>query len=178
MSENRQASCEERIESHMASRLADFAALNALIQSYDAETVIDALASYDEADEMIDGSMWADELRRALNARTDHGEESEQYGAALADVPERAADEIREAAMQRADEYPLHASRMIVHRVELSTGGPGDWLEVFCDADEPREILRVVYHFNDWFDHAERTLSGDEERAAADFASYVLALDA
>jgi hypothetical protein len=150
------------------------------MQVHDAETIVDTLLSVDEyeRDEYVDASMFGDEIRAAFVARDKHGEASEEYGAALVAIPDRAIDEIRDAAMQRADEYPLGASRMIVHRVELSTGGPGDWLEVFCDADEPHEINRVVYHFNDWFDHAERTLSGEEERVAADFASYVLALDA
>lgn len=43
-----------------------------------------------------------------------------------------------------------------VIRIDLSTGGPADWIEVWCD---DYGISEMVYHFSDWFDHAERKIS-------------------
>jgi hypothetical protein len=70
-------------------------------------------------------------------------------------------EERREQALEELSEYPLAVSMERVVRVDLSTGGPADWLELFYQADESRPH-RIVYHFADWFDHAERTLDGDE----------------
>ena len=56
-------------------------------------------------------------------------------------------------------EYPLGASVRYAVRVELSTGGPADYLEAIVDGDGG--ISRITYHFADWFDHAEQSLSGD-----------------
>ena len=78
--------------------------------------------------------------------------------------------EIGEQAQERIYEYPLGLSTYKVHRIDLSTGGPGDWLEVFVNDSA---IDRIVYHFNDWFDHAETTLSGADFDAAE---SFVMAL--
>lgn len=64
----------------------------------------------------------------------------------------------------RHAEYLLSIESYRTVRIDLSTGGPGDWFEVQLDSDnEPR---RIEYHFNDWFDHAARTLDGDEYDAA------------
>jgi len=55
-------------------------------------------------------------------------------------------------------EYSIHEfalgmdSKTIVN-ITLGTGGPGDYLE--CWLDESHKMYRVVYHFTDWFDHAE-----------------------
>lgn len=81
-------------------------------------------------------------------------------------------DEQQDAAIDRLREYPLAVSVRTVFRVDLSTGGPGDWFEVSCtggeerygggygiEGREPLEVESITYHFNDWFDHAERQLS-------------------
>lgn len=80
------------------------------------------------------------------------------------------------------DAYPLGVSRKAVFRVELSTGGPADWLEVICGntvadpygARGGLEVEEIVYHFADWFDHAERELSGEEFDAAERFVCSVV----
>ena len=52
-------------------------------------------------------------------------------------------------------ELPLGISKFLLVTIHLSTGGPGDWLE--CHVDEHGQgLFRVVYHYNDWFDHAEK----------------------
>lgn len=70
-------------------------------------------------------------------------------------------DERREQASNELWEYPLSVELVKVVRVDLSTGGPADWLELFYQGGDSRPS-RIVYHFADWFDHAERTLDGDE----------------
>lgn len=74
--------------------------------------------------------------------------------------------EVSEAAQERIYEYPLGLSTYKVHRIELSTGGPADYLEVFVDDGD---IQRIVYHFADWFDHASCALTGAEFDAAEAF---------
>jgi hypothetical protein len=81
------------------------------------------------------------------------------------------AEEVYEQAQERIYEYPLAVTTLRVHRIELSTGGPGDWLEALVDEDG--DITRIVYHFNDWFDHAEKTLEGAEYDTAE---AFVMAL--
>jgi hypothetical protein len=77
-----------------------------------------------------------------------------------------------EDASDRLAEYPLGLSVRRVMRVDLSTGGPGDWLEV--ELGDDNDVEDVTYHFNDWFDHAERRVREDSAlwRAAEYYAEY------
>src|SRR5262245_28145626 len=74
------------------------------------------------------------------------------------------SDEQREEREQELYEYPLDVSLVRMVRIDLSTGGPGDWLEVQLDSES--EAQRIEYHFAPWFDHASITLDGDEFEAA------------
>jgi hypothetical protein len=87
------------------------------------------------------------------------------------DTDAAATDDIADMAYERIYEYPLGIQTLRVHRIDISTGGPGDWLEAFVDDGE---ITRIVYHFNDWFDHAERTLDGAEFDTAARFVETLI----
>ena len=49
--------------------------------------------------------------------------------------------------------YPLAVQDYQVTKVELSWGGPSDFLKIF---HEGTEIYSVEYHFQDWFDGATR----------------------
>lgn len=62
------------------------------------------------------------------------------------------------------DEYrdPLSLEVKRSVRILLSTGGPGDWIDV--DVDEQGSILGGSYHNQDWFDHAEVELDDEELR--------------
>lgn len=84
-------------------------------------------------------------------------------------------DELNDAAQTAMWELPLGITTQTVHRIDLSMGGPADWLEVFADSDG--DITRVVYHFADWFDHAEVELQGHDLRVAEEFARTVIGLD-
>lgn len=81
-------------------------------------------------------------------------------------------DALMEQAQERIWEYPLGVSAHTVHRVELSYGGPQDYLEAHVDEDG--DIQRITYHFLDWFDGAVTTLSGDEFETAADFMRQII----
>jgi len=79
-------------------------------------------------------------------------------------------EEARENALEGWSEYPLGVEVKKVLRVDLSTGGPADWFEVILDTDGQPET--IMYVFQDWFDGARRSLSGDEFAAAWAFLSY------
>lgn len=64
------------------------------------------------------------------------------------------------------NEYPLGASLAIAVRVELSTGGPADYITATVDHGE---VTRAEYHFADWFDHAETALENDDLDVVAHF---------
>lgn len=49
--------------------------------------------------------------------------------------------------------YPLAVSTCKLTKIELSWGGPADFLEV---KHEGSEIYAVTYHLQDWFDGARR----------------------
>lgn len=79
------------------------------------------------------------------------------------------ADRAREAITEMRDEGNVSETVLAVDmittmRVQLSTGGPADYLT--CDVDtESRSIGDVTYHFADWFDHAERSVDPDSPLA-------------
>lgn len=64
------------------------------------------------------------------------------------------------------DLYVLSVTQEVVLRIDIGTGGPADWLEVFYGPKEYFEQstvpTRIIYHFADWFDHASKVLEGDE----------------
>lgn len=81
-----------------------------------------------------------------------------------------------ENAYEEMLEMPLAVERKIVYEVLLSTGGPGDWFECHLhDTGNPNipeyDIVRIVYHFQDWFDHAEVELYDNDFEVAKQFCS-------
>lgn len=81
-------------------------------------------------------------------------------------------DEIREEASEEAYEYPLGVSTSGVVRIDLSTGGPGDWIEVMLTGED---VQRIEYHFAPWFDHASITLEGDDFDVVDAFCRHLTA---
>ena len=49
-------------------------------------------------------------------------------------------------------EFPYEVQTLTVTKVVMSGGGPADWLEITRDGGNG--IVRVAYHFQDWFDGA------------------------
>lgn len=80
-------------------------------------------------------------------------------------MAERARDAITEMREGSLSETVLGVSTSVKMRVELSTGGPADYLTCELDTSD-RSIGDVTYHFADWFDHAERRV-GDGEALAS-----------
>lgn len=58
------------------------------------------------------------------------------------------------------DELALGHSSYEVIKIELSTGGPADFIEAFISDDE---LVKAVYHYQDWFDGAEMLVPEDSE---------------
>jgi hypothetical protein len=151
-----QPTCEERIDEQMAGRLGDIAAMQRLARWQDGDTIDDAMG----------------ELLRERSA------ESEDEST------------VNDAGYRAMQQLPLGVSAQTVFRIDLSTGGPGDWFEVRCSGNAPAykrydcqtdrtafvpfEIESISYHFNDWFDHAEQELHGDELATAEAFAREVV----
>lgn len=62
-------------------------------------------------------------------------------------------------ASERLNELPLGVSVERVLRIDLSTGGPADYITATLEKDRHGwEIADASYHFADWFDHAERNI--------------------
>lgn len=59
----------------------------------------------------------------------------------------------RDTADERLQEMPLSVEVVRHVKILLSWGGPSDWLDAELDADN--DIVTLVYHFADWFDHAQ-----------------------
>jgi len=76
-------------------------------------------------------------------------------------------DDKYDEAMDEWLEYPLSVEGKRFIRVELSTGGPGDWLDVHYDGGGL--ITRIEYYFNDWFDGASVVLVGEDFEIAEQF---------
>lgn len=87
----------------------------------------------------------------------------------------RAAEYRYETAERRIQEYPLAVTVSYSVRVELSTGGPADYLVAEVDTDGG--VRSIAYHFADWFDHAAVTLSGPDYDAARDYIAATIDLD-
>lgn len=85
----------------------------------------------------------------------------EQYVAALYAVSNGDATTVDgeemtdEEAHDALDELPLGIGVVRILRVDLSTGGPADYLTAELDG---YEVQNVTYHFADWFDHAEASV--------------------
>ena len=83
--------------------------------------------------------------------------------------PHSANDDLDTA---HAELIPLGIEVRLVVSVQLSWGGPSDWLEIELENSSEHDIRRVIYHFADWFDHAECELSEREAPALWRAAQY------
>ena len=62
----------------------------------------------------------------------------------------------------------LAVSKKLHYKIELSWGGPADWLEVITDEDN-KEIEDIIYHFADWNTHEEEYLNNEEFKETRQF---------
>lgn len=70
-------------------------------------------------------------------------------------------------------EFPLWVEVRRVLRIDLSTGGPADYVTVEVD-ENGRLTSDPVYHFADWFDHAEIKAGPEFERLAEWYAEIAV----
>lgn len=73
---------------------------------------------------------------------------------------EEAVDKFREQLIINEDyneeslyELPIGLSKQTVFKIELSWGGPADFIRAYVD--DEGNLVRVTYHYQDWFDGAE-----------------------
>jgi len=74
-------------------------------------------------------------------------------------------DDARDDAEQTLNEFPLHVDTKTTMVILLSTGGPGDQIEVEIEKVSnawERADTHVTYRFMDWFDGAT-TRTDDED---------------
>jgi hypothetical protein len=64
-----------------------------------------------------------------------------------------------EQALEELSNFALEFTSYKVIKILLSTGGPADWVEV--EVDDDGHIMRMSYHYADWFDHAETSVSSN-----------------
>ena len=57
-------------------------------------------------------------------------------------------------------------------KIELSWGGPADYLMALVDHENDNKIVRLDYHFADWFDHAQKPV--DRDTPLFRYAEYVI----
>lgn len=88
----------------------------------------------------------------------------------LTDIDVRTQDKRTDAV----SEGPLDVAVKITLRIDLSTGGPADYITADLDP-QSRQVSGVQYHFADWYDHAERSVEDDSSlgQLAAYFGEIV-----
>lgn len=101
-------------------------------------------------DQIKDKKTCADRIHEALRDREEYI--NELIDACDNDESFDGYDEAYEAL----DNYFLGMSEYKLIKLEISWGGPSDYLEVklHYDDDDINEIISIHYHFADWFDHA------------------------
>lgn len=176
MSEEREQSCEVRIAAQMEGRADDFRQLFAIANEEKSECPecegTGECQSCGGLGETVDASQdHVDCLACDLSGQCSACEGSVELSSRCAG---EAIDQ--DEAYNYLSEYPLAVSVRFTARIDLSTGGPGDWLE--ADLEKTRhgfEVQDVTYHFNDWFDHAERRVDTDSPlwRAAEYYAELL-----
>lgn len=102
----------------------------------------------------------------------------EEYTKTYNEEPsEESIDKFREEVIKNEEynedslyEFPLGISKQTVFKIELSTGGPADFIRAYVN--DEGFIDRVTYHYQDWFDGAEMEV--DENSHMWEFAEILL----
>lgn len=72
------------------------------------------------------------------------------------------------------NEYGLGSTVRYSIKVELSTGGPADYVTADVEAGE---VVTATYHFADWWDHAAERLTGPAFDTIAEWLGTLFDLD-
>lgn len=94
----------------------------------------------------------------------------EHLDSRLEDIKEALSNE---EARESFDNQILSIDKQTIFRVCLSWGGPADYFDVTVDT-ENREITKISYVFQDWFDGAERELKGKEFKVVEQIFDYLV----
>jgi hypothetical protein len=72
-------------------------------------------------------------------------------------------DDEQQDAQEELDNFALAVTTQVLLRIDISTGGPADYLTAVCWRGQygALEVQSVTYHFADWFDHAETPVASD-----------------
>jgi len=150
--ENRQKTCEERIDSYYERTFEEFHRLTGREEITRAD--LEELGA--DVDEYLN---------------PDHDPEDEEE-------PELDQDEARRVLRETWEQDILSIDRSEVVRVCFSWGGPADYLDIYIDGkpgDPDRQITRAVYLFQDWFDGAEREVKrGDDLDAVCELFDWLV----
>lgn len=130
----RNLKCEERIDIEKEDRFKDFEMFQLLRDVNDVEDFQDL-----EEDEQ-------EKLKKWLS---DEGYEIEDIA------------DFQETYFDLFDAYGLGISQYIEIKIDLSWGGPADFVKLTIDK-ETKEVMSGTYHFQDWFDGATRDLTVHE----------------
>ena len=76
-----------------------------------------------------------------------------------------------EDGFENWNEFPLSVTTRQETKIELSWGGPSDFLSIVHDKDD---IYTVTYHFLDWFDGATRAV--DKDSKVWEYAQSVISM--
>lgn len=60
------------------------------------------------------------------------------------------------------NENTLGLSKTVIYRLDLSYGGPQDFIEFEYD-EEAQQLIRITYYYLDWFDGAKRDIKENTE---------------
>jgi len=166
MSDNREATCAERIASQLRGRLED---LELLQWGQDLEREAGTnVACLEWEPSLPDDDDECENCGFLLQDHLEILEQAEQFesmfGYTLLDDD---GEYNEESAREAVENYPLCMDSNIEIRIQLSTGGPGDEFLVTCD--DEGNIGEIRYRFLDWFDGATVTLSGSEYATAEAF---------
>jgi len=67
-----------------------------------------------------------------------------------------------EDPIEALNNYALALSEYKVYKLELSWGGPSDYIE-FTYNPVNKELVNITYHFLDWYDGAKRNIPYNTE---------------
>lgn len=146
VTEDRQQSCQERISAHMEGREED---VRRVLAASNGDTLCRHCGERITEEDTDDGeTVWCHEENAELRTCSDGG------NVLTGDDPiAEPTDEYNEETIY---DYGLCLTRYTLLRLELSTGGPADRLDILCDSDG--DVVRVTYVFQDWFDGAEESV--------------------
>lgn len=158
--ETKKPTCEERIDSHMKSRLDDLRTMMqpdaSMVELIDDGTLDTVICIGDE------------EFRYDVETAAEWRDSDGSFDVDLF-VSDRAWDQVCETLWERFGEYGLSWDYVEADsengdpgyfRYQISWGGPSDEFRFFVDYGG--QLYCVEYWFLDWFDGASRTLHGDD----------------